>query len=150
MLLKWPRCTKCEKENSFTPIYTQSVRKTEKIGTVFGIPCITSRQQHRSNAEVSSPRERWKNWYLTMPSDQRPNIPSNSNQGLCPCNLSKHPCSFTGCLYTPSHVHSCLVNVKKVPVHCNSSTTIYVLQWKKSPVQLALLHIYHDTLANRL
>ena len=44
-------------DSSFVAIYTHSVRMAEKIGTVVGMPRITSRQQHRSNAEASSPRE---------------------------------------------------------------------------------------------
>ena len=47
-------------DSSFTPIYTQSVRMAEKVGTVLGMPRITSRQQHRCNAEASSPREYFK------------------------------------------------------------------------------------------
>ena len=47
-------------DSSFAPIYTQSVRMAEKVGTVPGMPSITSRQQHRCNAEASSPREYFK------------------------------------------------------------------------------------------
>lgn len=49
-----------ERENidsSFSPIYTQSVRMAEKVGTTATMPRITSRQQHRSNTEASSPCE---------------------------------------------------------------------------------------------
>ena len=47
-------------DSSFAPIYTQSVRMAEKVGTVPGMPRITSWQQHRCNAEASSPREYFK------------------------------------------------------------------------------------------
>ena len=47
-------------DSSFAPIYTQSVRMAEKVGTVPGMPRITSRQQHRCSAEASSPREYFK------------------------------------------------------------------------------------------
>ena len=47
-------------DSSFAPIYTQSVRMAEKVGTVPEMPHITSRQQHRCNAEASSPREYFK------------------------------------------------------------------------------------------
>lgn len=44
-------------DSSFAPVYDQSIRMAEKIGTVVGMPRITRRQQHRSNAEASSPHE---------------------------------------------------------------------------------------------
>lgn len=44
-------------DSSFAPIYAQSVRMAEKIGTAVGMPRITIRQQHRSNTEASSPQE---------------------------------------------------------------------------------------------
>ena len=44
-------------DSSFAPIYTLSVRMAEEIGAVVGMPRITARQQHHSNAEASSPHE---------------------------------------------------------------------------------------------
>ena len=42
---------------NFSRIYNQSVSMAEKVGTAAEMPRITSRQQHRSNAEAQTPRE---------------------------------------------------------------------------------------------
>ena len=40
------------------PVFTnQSVSLAEKVGTAAEMPRLTSRQQHRSNAEIQTPRE---------------------------------------------------------------------------------------------
>lgn len=46
-----------EVDSSFAVIYTQSVWMANKVGTVVEMPRIASKQQHRSNAPASSPRE---------------------------------------------------------------------------------------------
>ena len=38
-------------------IYNRSVSMAEKVGTAAEMPRLTSRQQHRSNAEAQTPRE---------------------------------------------------------------------------------------------
>ena len=63
MITEVSRMYQRERENidsSFGPIYTQSVRLGEKIATTATMPRITSSQQHRSNAEASSPYEYFK------------------------------------------------------------------------------------------
>jgi len=42
---------------NFSCIYNQSVSMAEKVGTAAEMPRLTSRQQHRSNAEAQTPRE---------------------------------------------------------------------------------------------
>ena len=42
---------------NFSRIYNQSVSMAEKVGAAAEMPRLTSRQQHRSNAEVQAPRE---------------------------------------------------------------------------------------------
>ncbi|XP_022810041.1 zinc finger MYM-type protein 1-like [Stylophora pistillata] len=49
-----------EKEDcgtNFSHIYNQSVSMAEKVGTAAEMPRLTSRQQHRPNAEAQTPRE---------------------------------------------------------------------------------------------
>ena len=49
-----------ERENidsSFAPVYARRVRMAERVGNTIEMPRITSKQQHRSNAEASSPCE---------------------------------------------------------------------------------------------
>ena len=42
---------------NFSHIYNQCVAMAEKVGTAAEMPRLTSRQQHRSNAEARTPRE---------------------------------------------------------------------------------------------
>ena len=63
MVTEVTRMYQHERENrdtSFAPIYAQSTRMAEKIGATVAMPRITSRQQHRSNVEASSPSEYFK------------------------------------------------------------------------------------------
>ena len=53
-------CKRNDIDTSFSLIYTQSITMAEKVGTAVGMPHITTRQQHRNNAETNSVQEYFK------------------------------------------------------------------------------------------